>query len=94
MLTLVQMLHKYLFNEKMITVWLQTRDECAIHASRGILVLLALLIIIVNEHIDYEFILVYMPGSHEFCQHVSVSLKTTDSRILLVKHKEGMAPPR
>ena len=66
----------------MITTWLQTRNECSVNASRCILVLLAILIIIINEGIYYMFILVYMSVSCEFCQHVSVSLNVTDSRVL------------
>lgn len=49
----------------MTTVGLQTRSECAVHDSRGTLVLSALLII-VNEDIYYVFVLAYTPGSSEF----------------------------
>ena len=66
----------------MITIWLQSRNECFVNASRCILVLLAILIIIINEGIYYMFILIYISVSCEFCQHVSVSLNVTDSRML------------
>lgn len=63
----------------MITAWLQTRSERAVHASGGVLVLLARLIII-NEDIRHVFTLVSVPGPREFCRHASVSLNAADWR--------------
>lgn len=59
----------------MITIWLQTRNKCAFHTSRGILVLLALLIISVNEGTASTFILVDTPVSCVFRQHLSIFLQ-------------------